>query len=938
MNDFIGELSIFEACAKTTFEIPGDFGGGSPVPKTFIMAYLVMDQKLKSFVEIGVYRGRSLFPVAYSIHRNGGQSIGVDPYSLSDAKENDVTPELRDSINHFLEQLDFDDLYKNVLAYKESCGFGQSISLSRETSQQFFQKAKVRKTKFDIAHIDGNHDTEFVKLDFENCVDSLVDGGFIVFDDIDWPSVRQVYDAAKSKYPTVFETTEFGILLKEEKSLGRDNKVAKLAKKLDGVYQVGFDMYSSSNAEKPTVAVGILTYNQRDYIEECLNSVFGQFGEFTLKVYISDDCSDDGTSEFIEEYISALDAKSEVSVEFHRHEKNQGMVKNLAHLIGMLGDSDFFTFCEGDDYYLSGTRIAEHLKLLERHPEFALTFNTMLFYYQNSGQFELPPANLVGHSFTTDDLAKTNFIGNLNVSFYRSSLLKHIRPDLFEFFTGDWMLNLFLSQYGTIGVIHKPLNVYRKHDGGIWSGKDPSIQLQVLLEEIDNYNRYLNYFYDRELEKLRNLVIQEPPMEEPSRISVAILDDVSPHPISGFRYQEFTSILKTIPRSQLLTTGESAHVLGLSKVDDLIIEYKRKFPEFGGRVWRLHPETPLNADLLYCDFLGNAFHNVLPIAERDRIPFAFTLYPGGLFALNNPESDQMLAQVTSSRYFKKVVVTQEITRDYLLEKKFAKPSQIELIWGVVVPEAKLGLPVLANRFGLGKDRLDIGFVAHRYTKLGADKGYDKFIMVAKLLSVEFENIYFHVVGPWDKNIINVDGIKNIEFHGVRDQDWFDTFYSEVDLILSPNTDGLIFKGGFDGFPTGAVTDAALRKVAMFVTDPLAQNRGRFEDGKDIVIINNDPDEIYKRIKYFMDNPTELMEIGGNGYKKANELYSIESQVAPRLAVIQSLLFQASNEKDTFGRTAPIKRRLFSLAIKLTPKFIKRILKKIVRIYVRLRQI
>ena len=74
--------SIYGECLKVSSEIEGDFGGGSPIPKTHLMAYLVQNQNLKKYVEVGIYKGRSLFPVAYSISLNAGFSVGIDPYKL----------------------------------------------------------------------------------------------------------------------------------------------------------------------------------------------------------------------------------------------------------------------------------------------------------------------------------------------------------------------------------------------------------------------------------------------------------------------------------------------------------------------------------------------------------------------------------------------------------------------------------------------------------------------------------------------------------------------------------------------------------------------------------------------------------------------------------------------------------------------------------------
>ncbi len=922
-------FNLYTACKKFALEIKSDFGGGSPIPKTFLMSYLIHEQQLKNFVEIGVYRGKSLFPAAYSVHQNGGTSVGVDPYNLDDAKESDVNEKLKKQIDSFLKKLDFDEIYRDVLEYREGCGFGESIQLVRKTSAEFFKDCAKNAQKFDIAHIDGNHDTRFVCEDYFGCLEILEEGGYIVFDDIDWASVRAVYDKAKQKCPVVFECDQFGILLKELPSITRGLKIEKLSKKLRSTYDRVVALQNLPKSFVPTVSVGVLTYNQVEYIEECLGSVFSQTGKFNLKVVICDDSSNDGTSEKIYEIISRQTISDDIQIQYYRNEHNMGMVHNLQRLISLLGDSDYFTFCEGDDYYLSTTRISEHIKLHQSCPQLAVTFNRLLTYDQENKSYTVFEPSFMNGEVSTEELARENVIGNLNCAFYNSGLLAKIRPDMFEdMFTGDWMLALYLSQYGSVGLLNRPLNVYRKHEKGIWTGKDERVKTSLLLDSIDRYNKYLTYSYDNYFSHYKKLLGAKQIKQDTRKKAITIIDDISPHPISGFRYEEFTTILKKIPGSRLLTTGESAHILGRDGIDALIIDYKRKYPDLADSVDILYSEEETHSSLLYCDFLGNAYANMVERAEREQTPFIFTLYPGGMFALYGENSDAMLRRVMSSPCFYKVIVTQRIVYDYLVKNGFCGEDKIEYIWGVVVPTQKLNLNISKKHYGIDKKTIDICFVAHKYSEYGQDKGYDVFISVAKKLSKKYSNVRFHVVGPWDKSILSTDGISSIEYYGVQEQDWFDRFYRDKDIILSPNIDNKISSGGFDGFPTGAVTDASLRKVAMFVTDPLSLNEGRFKDGEEIVLIRHNALDIVEKISYYINHPDGLKKICERGYDKSNALYSFDKQMKPRLRLLRNAMKNARLELDTnesITDTTQVKP-LVNYLKRRTPPIIKKVLK------------
>ena len=928
----LNQESLFEYCQKVAKDIEGDFGGGSPTPKVFVMAYLASLDNLQSYLEIGVYRGRSLFPVAFSIARNRGYSIGVDPYRVGDALERDVEEPLGRKIDEFLHGLDFESIFRAVVDYRDASDFGQTVRLYRGTANDFFQELGGANSTFDLVHIDGNHDTRFVEQDFENSLKYVSQGGFIVFDDIDWPSVREVYDQAKLFNPVVFETEQFGILIVERPSLSRDYKIERLGKKLSGAYSRAKILCLQPTDHIPTVAVGVLVYNQVQFIRECLQSVLMQEGDFRLKVVICDDASDDGTSHVIEELIADFTPRDSVSVVYQRNSENLGVMGNLQLLVSQVTDSDYFTFCEGDDFYLDGRRLARHLSLHLKHPENSMSYNTMIIKGQEGNSTTLWDEGPAEEPATPEKLARNNFIGNLNCSFYNSQSVTALSGELFAQFAGDWMLNIVYSQFGEVGRINLPMNVYRKHGGGIWSGLNTAAVAQNLRELIPGYNRFLNFSYDASFSQ----VLAELGSSEPEPRSITIIDDISPHPLSGFRYQEFTSILKSIPGSELVSTGESAQVLGVDKIDDLIIDYKRRNPDLATSVRVLTTGTRISSALLYCDFLGNAYHNLLPHAESNRIPFVFTLYPGGVFALDEERSDSMLSAVFGSAYFEKVIVTQSVTRDYLLDRKFCKEDQIEFVFGVVVPESALEFEGGKQHFGFDKKTVDICFVAHKYTPTGEDKGYGVFLDVARRLSELHDDVNFHVVGPWSPEILDVQGIQNLTFHGVLDNSRFDEFYRDKDIIVSPNKNGMITPGSFDGFPTATVTDASLRKVAMLVTDPLGLNEGYFEDGLDIVIIRETVEDIVGKIEVLIANPAHLRSLGERGQLKSREIYSIDNQIGSRLRILREALetsgrgFRTTRKPSHFR--ASVWRSTVGILARFTPVPLKKVRRKLLRIW------
>lgn len=381
------------------------------------------------------------------------------------------------------------------------------------------------------------------------------------------------------------------------------------------------------------------------------------------------------------------------------------------------------------------------------------------------------------------------------------------------------------------------------------------------------------------------------------RVDLLILDTVFPHPLSPFRLQEFCSYLEYFPNSLVLSTGEHIPVFkDTRKLDAIIKEFEMQYPDLKDRVIATdHNINNYKARLAYVTFLNNV-NMFLETLEINGIPFVFTLYPVGGFQLNQTKSNHILQRVFGSPLFRKVIVTQRITYDYLAQKKLCPMDKVEYIYGVVTPldVLKASKGYQKPSFGCGKNTLDICFVAHKYMARGIDKGYDVFINVARKLTRLHDNIHFHVVGNFNKSDIPAKGLENrITFYGLKSAKWFETFYRDKDIILSPNIPFKLLKGAFDGFPTASCTEAGLRKVAVFCTDELRLN-DHFVDNEEVVIIPHDADGIVRIIEALYREPARLRSIGEKGAAKMREVYSYEGQILPRLKILENEINQGTN--------------------------------------------
>lgn len=370
---------------------------------------------------------------------------------------------------------------------------------------------------------------------------------------------------------------------------------------------------------------------------------------------------------------------------------------------------------------------------------------------------------------------------------------------------------------------------------------------------------------------------------------VLIFDDIFPHPASGFRLEEFRLVLENFEKSKVIVEPTAYRIVGtpVENHQNHISEFEEQYKSLKNKIKLRKGFVNINSKLFYCVFINNIFRN-LSWLEKHKIPFVFTLYPGGGFQLNEIPSDDKLKKVFLSPMFRKVIVTQKITHAYLLDKKLCDPEKIEFIFGGVVPQVSLKKDLKEKKNYLdNKTTFDICFCAAKYMSKGEDKGYDVFIEFAMEIANKYDFIKFHVVGGFTEEDIDIGPIKDkISFYGYQNFESLGAIYKNMDILISPNKAFILGKGAFDGFPLGTVVEAALNGVVVLITDELKQNNA-FVPDIDLILIESKKESIIKQVINLIENPERLYAISNNGRSKFENVYSNEIQMSPRIALLQN---------------------------------------------------
>ena len=97
-----------------------------------------------------------------------------------------------------------------------------------------------------------------------------------------------------------------------------------------------------------------------------------------------------------------------------------------------------------------------------------------------------------------------------------------------------------------------------------------------------------------------------------NQVDLFIYDDIFPHPISGFRYEEFKVLLHHFESSRIFSEPLSYPLVNSdsSMHKTHVIEFKAKYPELKNKLVVKKTGVNIYTKLFYCVFLNNIYSNL----------------------------------------------------------------------------------------------------------------------------------------------------------------------------------------------------------------------------------------------------------------------------------------------------------------------------------------
>ena len=171
---------------------------------------LVWLMRPQTVVEIGVFGGKSLVPMAYALKAlgTGGVIYGIDPWcSMASAEGQDGSNE------EYWANLDHDSILSELEGKINVFNLTNQIELVRATSEDAAPIANI-----DILHVDGNHSNDASYYDICKWGPLVRKGGMIIFDDITWSTIEKALVYLEENYTRLIviedEENSWGIWIK----------------------------------------------------------------------------------------------------------------------------------------------------------------------------------------------------------------------------------------------------------------------------------------------------------------------------------------------------------------------------------------------------------------------------------------------------------------------------------------------------------------------------------------------------------------------------------------------------------------------------------------------------------------------------------------------------------------------------------------------------
>lgn len=273
------------------------------------------------------------------------------------------------------------------------------------------------------------------------------------------------------------------------------------------------------------------TYNQSQYIVDCLNGVAMQKTDFPFIHHVVDDCSADGEQDVIKAWIeSECDLETAqyydndiCSITIAKNKTNPNCTLAVYFLKkNMYGNPEkrklfkawqdvchYEALCEGDDYWIDSNKLQKQIDFLDHNQNYTLCFHQAMEHFEYSNIDDRIFKEIKDGDYDSSSIFGDWIIATASAVFrtsiMQSSLYKQYTTNKKIIF-GDTPLFLTCAHYGKVRGMSQTMSVYRRQEDGetqAYMERNPRKEIKLC---VHNYEIY-RIFGDNE-KQFRSFVIK----------------------------------------------------------------------------------------------------------------------------------------------------------------------------------------------------------------------------------------------------------------------------------------------------------------------------------------------------------------------------------------------------------------------------------------------
>lgn len=220
---------------------------------------------------------------------------------------------------------------------------------------------------------------------------------------------------------------------------------------------------SNNSDHSPLVSIAIISYNQRDFLRECIDSCLSQTYN-NIEIVVADDGSTDGTHELLIDYSRKYRNKFKLSLSV----VNRGISKNsnAAHSICT---GKYIAWMGADDLMLP-EKIERQVAFMESRPDCAITYHNLIVFEATTGRtiryFNEKQSSRINGDIKSL-IRKGTFNGACSTMVRRLEAPEDGFDELIPV-ASDWLYWIdTLANGGSICYIDEVLGKYRRHSSNV---------------------------------------------------------------------------------------------------------------------------------------------------------------------------------------------------------------------------------------------------------------------------------------------------------------------------------------------------------------------------------------------------------------------------------------------------------------------------------------